>query len=147
MRRLLGFNGVALVQDRTREDVIASDDRFWIRRELMRMFPRLVDYEASRRPKAVEYTHILQEAGFDRVEVKFHAETRKVYGSKEELAEELMARKGKSILFELSDLEVSKYIDRILSISSNKDIVECDRWTTWKATPKGASVGRPTATR
>jgi 2-polyprenyl-3-methyl-5-hydroxy-6-metoxy-1,4-benzoquinol methylase len=145
MRRLLGSNGVALVQDRTQEDVIAFDDRFWMRRELMRMFPRLVDYEASRRPKAAEYLHILQEAGFDRVEVEVHAETRKVYRTREELAEELMARKGKSILFELSDRELGKYIDRITSIAPSSEIVECDQWTLWKAIQQGAPGAHLTA--
>jgi len=106
----------------------------------MHMVPRLVEYEADRRPKTLEYIHILQEAGFDRIEVKVHAEIRKVYRSKGELTDELMARKGKSILFELSGHELSKYIDRIISMASNSDIVECDQWTMWKAIQQDARV-------
>lgn len=131
MFRLLKTNGIAVIQDRTIDDALADSDRFWIRRELMKMFPRLIEYEKQRRPKATDYQKVLEEAGFNSVTLSSYTEVRKIYPSKDKLDHELASRKGKSILFELSDEELKQYRERIMALSPSSAIEECDRWTIW----------------
>jgi len=131
MFRLLRADGIAVVQDRTINDALADSDRFWIRRELMKMFPRLVEYEQQRRPEASDYQKVLKDAGFDEVTLSSYTEVRKIYPNKDQLDQELASRKGKSILFKLNDEELKQYRERIMELSPSSDIEECDRWTIW----------------
>jgi ubiquinone/menaquinone biosynthesis C-methylase UbiE len=133
MFRILRQSGSAVIQDRTIDDVVAQHDQFWIRRELMRMFPRLFDYEAKRRPDREAYARILSATGFTAVTASSYAEVRRKYSSPQALDEELKRRKGKSILFELTDDELYAYRKRIRQLCPEAGIVECDRWTVWKA--------------
>ncbi len=131
MFRLLKTNGIAVIQDRTIDDALADCDRFWIRWELMKMFPRLIEYEKQRRPKASEYQKVLEAVGFSSVTLSSYTEVRKIYPSKDKLDRELASRKGKSILFELSDEELKQYRERIMALCPSSAIEECDRWTVW----------------
>ena len=97
IHRLLKADGVAYIQDRTQEDVLAADPQYWIRRELLEMYPSLLKFEAKRRPKTEDYCAILKDCGFSNVDVLTFAETRKIYDSVDALAQELRQRKGKSI--------------------------------------------------
>ena len=133
MFRILRHGGSAVIQDRTIDDVVAQDDQFWIRRELMRMFPRLLDYESKRRPNKEAHSRILSATGFTEVSTSSYAEVRRKYSSALALDEELKRRKGKSILFELTDDELYEYRKHIRQLCPEAGIVECDRWTVWKA--------------
>ena len=133
IHRLLKADGVAYIQDRTQEDVVAADPQYWIRPELLEMFPRLLEFEAKRRPKIEDYRAILKDCGFSNVDVLTFVETRKVYDSAVLLAQELRQRKGKSILFQLTDDELDAYVDRVISQCPEGEIVERDQWTIWKA--------------
>ena len=97
------------------------------------MFPRLLEFEAKRRPKPEDYCAILKDCGFSNVDVLTFAETREAYDSVDALAQELRQRKGKSILFQLTDDELDAYVDRVISQCPEGEIVERDQWTVWKA--------------
>jgi len=143
--RILRRGGLAVVQDRTLENAMSQDDTYWLRRELMNMFPRLIDFEAKRRPCVADYSQTLLNAGFTCVEVTIFSEIRKRYASKEQFDEELAQRKGKSILFRLSDDELRKYRARIMDLCPNDSIVECDQWTIWTGKKSIQQGGAPDA--
>ena len=132
--RLLRPNGVCAVQDRTLEDVESADLVFWIRATLFEEFPQLLEFERARRPTAHGYADALKESGFADIRILTHVETRKCYSSFRELETEIAARKGKSILFELSDSELRRYCERLESKALNNSLREVDQWTTWLAT-------------
>jgi SAM-dependent methyltransferase len=133
MARLLSADGRIAVQDRTVEDVQAKDPEFWIRATLFDVFPQLMDFETRRRPDTEDYCSVLDAAGFESVRICRFAETRRTYTSFNELASEILARKGKSILFELTDSELGTYCDALRERCPSGDIHEQDRWTLWLA--------------
>ena len=133
MYRVLRAGGVCVVQDRTVEDVVSSNPRHWIRATLFECFPRLLDVERRRRPSTKRYGETLRGAGFAKIDVLSYPETRKVHASFDALAADIMARKGKSILFELSDAELRQYCDALAKKSATAPIAESDAWTIWLA--------------
>lgn len=134
MKRLLRAGGVAVVQDRSLEDAVASDDEFWIRRTLFESQPQLVEVERARRPATEGYVEVLHAAGFASVRVETLGETRRVHESFDALRAEVLARKGKSILFELDDDQLAAYADALAEVApANGPLVERDRWTFWIA--------------
>lgn len=132
-KRLLRPGGVLCVQDRTIEDVQADDPEYWIRSALMRSYPRLLEVERARRPSGEVYEEVLRSAGFAAVERRTWAETRRRYDSVDELERDILSRKGKSILFELSDAELQAYCRVLRHDSAAHPLVERDRWTVWLA--------------
>ena len=78
---------------------------------------------------------MLQAAGFGSVRVVQYSERRRRYASLDELEAEIMARKGKSILFELSDAELGKYCARLRQRSEDRLLEEIDPWTIWITAP------------
>jgi ubiquinone/menaquinone biosynthesis C-methylase UbiE len=133
MRRLLRPGGLCAVQDRTAEDVESSDPAYWIRSSLFTLFPHLLEYERGRRPQRQDYAGILATAGFTTVRVVSFVETRKRYASFAELETEIMTRKGKSILFELSDAELKIYCAYLKDHAKGRATEEVDPWTIWIA--------------
>lgn len=132
-RRLLRPGGRLCVQDRTVEDVEAGEPAYWIRSALMRSYPRLLEVERARRPSGAAYEALLRSAGFATIERHAWAETRRRYASFDELEREILSRKGKSILFELSDVELRAYCRVLRQESAGHPLVERDRWTVWLA--------------
>jgi SAM-dependent methyltransferase len=133
-RRLLRSGGRIAVQDRTIEDVGSSEPRHWIRSTLFEAFPRLLEFEAARRPARLSYTDLLRRNGFSGVRTLRFEEIRKAYPTFEELRAEILSRKGKSILFELSDGELEAYCERLQEKVADQALVECDSWTVWLGT-------------
>ncbi len=133
MMRILRTGGTTIIQDRTIEDVLSASDEHWIRRELMQTFPRLVEFEQARRPSRAEYAELLQVAGFKETDIISYAEIRRIYKDWDELENEILTRKGKSILFELSDTELNHYIQRLARLAKSYPLVEKDLWTVWIA--------------
>ena len=131
MHRILRRAGKCVVQDRTVEDVVMGHPEHWIRSTLFEVFPRLLDIEQGRRPSTEGYFNVLREAGFSDVEVTRLVETRKRYDSFEQLREEILARKGKSILFELSDDELLDYCTALGEKAEHRPTIEADSWTVW----------------
>jgi ubiquinone/menaquinone biosynthesis C-methylase UbiE len=133
--RILRKTGRLAVQDRTFEDVLAADDEFWVRGTLFEVFPRLLQMERARRPDADRYANLLREAGFEQVGVEPYSEVRRRYASFAELRADVLARKGRSVLFELTDSELRLYCDRLEEKARTRPLVERDAWTVWLAKP------------
>ena len=132
-RRLLRRRGILCVQNRSFEDVQANEPDFWIRAALFEAFPQLLEFEKARRPSASEYAATLSETGFSNIARRAYREVRKRYASFGQINEEILDRKGKSILFELTNAELQSYCDRLEAKHRSHRLIECDLWTVWAA--------------
>jgi ubiquinone/menaquinone biosynthesis C-methylase UbiE len=134
-RRVLAPGGVLMVQDRTMADVLQPGSPQHARGYFFERFPRLLDVEAGRRPDPVRIKAALTSAGFADVRTASLVERRRAYGGFDELARDLRARTGRSILHELTDPELDDLIDFIGSrVGARERIEEIDHWTVWIAT-------------
>ena len=133
-KRLLRDGGVFAVQDRTIEDVQSDDPQHWIRATLFEVFPSLLDSERARRPSRQRYRDLLIATGFRTVRELRYDEVRRRYASVDQLRTEILSRKGKSILFELSDAELELYCSRLEKEARDRPLIEQDPWTVWLAT-------------
>ena len=132
--RLLMDNGVYIIQDRTPEDCLLKGDESHIRGYFFEQFPKLIEQETKRRYSSEFVINTLKESGFREIQEIKLWEIRKEYPNKEQLLKDLSERTGRSILHELTDQELHlliNYIDE--KISTERTIVEKDRWTIWKA--------------
>ena len=134
MLRVLRPGGQCVVQDRTLADVEADAPEYWIRATLVRLYPRLIDVERARRPNASAFTGRLRRVGFEEVVQGTLAETRKIYDSFTALETEILTRRGKSILFELTDEQLRAYCEALRRVCPPGPVVEIDPWTVWFAT-------------
>jgi ubiquinone/menaquinone biosynthesis C-methylase UbiE len=133
--RLLKDGGTLIIQDRTPEDCLLAGSSTHIRGYFFSQFPELAQTEISRRHSSQTVKHSISEAGFKQFEEHLVWETRKVYANVDELAIDLLNRTGRSILHELSDLQLDELIMQIREQigNGNQQVVEQDRWTIWKA--------------
>lgn len=131
IKRVLKPGGRAIIQDRTFQDVSNKDSRFWIRNTLFECFPRLLAFEQARRPDSGQYQELINSSGLEVQKTEKIPEIRKEYSNIEELCNEVSQRKGKSILFELTDDELRMYCQKLRSQAKNGSIVEQDLWTVW----------------
>jgi len=132
-RRLLRAGGSFVVQDRTIEDVESVAPQHWIRATLFEVFPRLIEFERHRRPIRQRYSDLLTDTGFREVRELQYDEVRRRYASFDDLRAEIRSRKGKSILFELTDAELDSYCERLEDRARDHDLIERDPWTVWLA--------------
>lgn len=131
--RILRKDGVLAVQDRTFEDVLDNHPNHWIRATLFKCFPELSEFERARRPSERGYQKILESSPLKtQAPLKF-AERRNTYASISELKEEVRSRKGKSILFQLTDDQLEFYCKKLEQVSVGKSLEEVDQWTLWCA--------------
>ena len=131
--RILRKNGILAVQDRTYENVIDNNQKYWIRSTLFECFPHLLMLEKLRRPSESEYLKMLENEGFGTTAPIKFSELRKSYSSFSELQNEILTRKGKSILFELTDDQLRFYCRELKRVSVNRSLEEIDQWTLWCA--------------
>ncbi len=131
--RILVPGGRYLIQDRTIDDICLPGTREHIRGYFFDCYPRLLDIETARRPDTQGLAESLAEAGYVQVGNTTIWETRRTYAEFSELAHDLMKRTGRSILHELTDLELEGLVDFIAARlpEPNTSIVEKDRWTIW----------------
>ena len=132
--RLLRPGSILLIQDRTPEDCLLPGSPEHIRGYFFSCFPRLAELEISRRHTSPQVMKDLQACGFHDIEQHTLWEVRQIHKTKEKLLADIRARLGRSILHALEDDELEKlvlYIDDC--ITQERDIVEMDRWTIWKA--------------
>ena len=106
--RVLGPNGVYIIQDRTPDDVQMVGSREHMRGYFFERFPHLLAGEACRRPRQEALENRLRRVGFATTETLTFWETRQVYPNFAALAEDLKERTGRSILHELNDTEVAE---------------------------------------
>ncbi|NUL44962.1 methyltransferase domain-containing protein [Cellulosimicrobium funkei] len=138
VHRILGPGGTLLVQDRTMADVMVPASTQHLRGWFFELFPRLLDVEATRRPRSDDVDAWLGQAGLAAVEHHRLSERRRTYENLEELNADLRARTGRSILHELTDEELSRLADEICdriasTIGDDGAIHEIDHWTVWEA--------------
>ena len=134
---MLVEGGVLLIQDRTPDDVLSPASPDHIRGYFFACFPQLVQVELARRKAVSDVSRALFANGFVDVQSTTLWETRRVYDSFAELADDVRARTGRSILHELSDGQLERLIDHMRAqLPADGLIVERDRWTVWRAYAK-----------
>jgi len=134
--RLLQPEGILIVQDRTAEDCLLPGSETHIRHYILSRLPRLVEKDIARRHSSEVVIHALQQAGFQAIQEQKLWETRQVYATVDELANDLLARTGRSILHELTNAELQELVTDMrerLQGHEVQEIVEQDRWTVWSA--------------
>lgn len=138
--RLLSPGGLLMIQDRTPEDCLLPGSSSHIRGYFFEKFPRLAAKEISRRHDGTQVRTALEQAGFERIREASLWEIRQQYTDVQELREDLLSRKGRSILHELNEgelVQLADYVEKKLATVSGRPIVEQDRWTIWLANKKG----------
>ncbi|RUS43284.1 class I SAM-dependent methyltransferase [Cohnella sp. AR92] len=133
--RIIKDSGVLIVQDRTAKDCLLPGDENHIRGYFFERFPQLIDKEISRRYDSDQVQQALESNGFRLAKTVSHWETRRVYNDYEELKKDLLLRTGRSILHELTDVELQELISFIGEKlnDSQPPIIEKDSWTVWFA--------------
>ncbi len=136
--RVLKPGGELIVQDRTPEDCLLPGDSRHIRGHFFEKYPRLIQAETARRHPSSKVRQALERNGFHLKKTVSLWETRRIYDDIGGLSEDLRARTGRSLLFELNDEELSELIAYIIRKlpKSTAPIVEQDRWTVWVAVKK-----------
>lgn len=135
--RLLAPGGMLVVQDRTAEDCLLPGSPAHLRGFFFERHPKLIAIEQARRPQDMAVRTALRSAGFTRVNAVPFAEPRRTYASFEQLREELLARRGRSILHALSDDELAGLTGaigrKLADAGAAWPLAEHDRWTIWTA--------------
>lgn len=133
--RVLRANGSFLIQDRTPEDCLAAGSQDHIRGYFFECFPRLKEIEARRRHAQEIVTQGLKSVGFRHIQIVQLWEVRRVYNRIEELRDDLLLRKGRSLLHALDDRELHTLVDFIEGKinPASFPLEEKDRWTLWLA--------------
>lgn len=132
-RRILRPGGVYLIQDRTPDDVAQPGSPTHPRGWFFEVFPRLLAIENGRRPVAEKRTGLLSEHGFTAVTTHQLWETRRIHADREQYLSEIRQRTGRSILHELSDVELNRLVEALRQRLPERPVVERDRWTLWRA--------------
>ncbi len=131
-QRILRPGGLLIVQDRTPEDCLLPGSREHLRGYWFKKYPRLRKLETGRRHDAALIRRTLEATGFSVAEETRLWEVRKSYASYSDYREELLSRKGRSILHELSDAELQELADAIAAVTGygmHEPVRETDRWT------------------
>jgi len=132
--RVLKKEGTLLVQDRTPNDCFLEGSLSHLRGYIFSFYPHLREIEEKRRYNGEKVKAALYEAGFSMIAEMTLWETKQRYFSKKDLLLDLRSRKGRSILFELTNLELDKFILFIdEKLKEDVEIVDKDRWTIWTA--------------
>jgi ubiquinone/menaquinone biosynthesis C-methylase UbiE len=130
--RLLAQGGVYLAQDRTPEDIQLPATPEHLRAYFHERYSRLLEVELRRRPRSEDVLAALTSAGFMQIETRNFWETRRVYATFDELADDLRRRVDRSILHELSDVELADLIDYIRErLPEHGPYPDASRWTLW----------------
>ncbi len=134
-RRILKPGGMLIVQNRTPEDCMLPGSETHIRSCIVTYFPKLLEKDVARRHASEVVIDALQQAGFEQIEEQKIWETRQTYQNVEELAQNIQARTGRSILHDLTDEELQELVDAMRERLKDHrgEIVEQDRWTVWSA--------------
>lgn len=141
-RVLADQESMFIVQDRTPEDCLLPGSSSHIRGYFFECFPFLKELEVNRRYKHKEVVIALREAGFTKIETVTFWETRAIYPSLSELEEDILSRKGRTILHELSDQQLNElmmFIRKQMPLAL--PIVEKDRWSLWFASGQNGGTG------
>lgn len=131
--RLLAPDGLYLAQDRTPDDIQLPATPEHLRAYFHERYPRLLEVELRRRPRSDEALAALAAAGFTQIATRAFWETRRVYASFDELAEDLRHRVDRSILHELSDAELEDLVVYMRErLPDHGPYPDTSRWTLWR---------------
>jgi ubiquinone/menaquinone biosynthesis C-methylase UbiE len=131
--RVLSPQGTLWLQDRTLEDVLQPPSEEHIRGFYLVFDEKLRNTEIERRRHNDDIVDALRSAGFRDIRSEKVCELRKVFQSPGELREEILTRRGRSILHGLDDPELERLADFVLGQISNWPVHERDSWTVWVA--------------
>jgi ubiquinone/menaquinone biosynthesis C-methylase UbiE len=131
--RVLKPHGTLWLQDRTVEDALEPPSEEHIRGFYMVFNEKLRNTEIERRRRQDDIVGALRSVGFRDVRTEKIHELRKVFQSPQELREEILTRRGRSLLHGLHDQELEQLADFTLSHLCNWPIRERDTWTVWVA--------------
>ncbi|WP_233277387.1 class I SAM-dependent methyltransferase [Paenibacillus durus] len=132
--RVMKPGGKFIIQDRTPEDCALAGSPSHIRGYFFEKYPKLLQQEIQRRYSGSEVIDALRQTGFSLTAEFSYWETRKRYEDFEQLGLDLLKRTGRSLLFELTDDELSELVNFIgQRLASGQPIQEQDRWTVWIA--------------
>jgi SAM-dependent methyltransferase len=130
--RLLAQLGLYLAQDRTADDIQLPATPEHLRAYFHERYPRLLEIELRRRPRSEDMLAALTFAGFAQVETRIFWETRRVYATFDELADDLRHRVDRSILHELNDAELADLIEYVRErLPERGPYPDVSRWTLW----------------
>jgi ubiquinone/menaquinone biosynthesis C-methylase UbiE len=130
--RMLAPDGVYLAQDRTSEDIQLSATPEHLRAYFHESCPRLLEVELRRRPRSEDVLAALTSAGFTQTKTHNFWETRRIYATFDDLADDLRHRVDRSILHELSDAELADLIEYIrCRLPEHGPYPDASRWTLW----------------
>ncbi|WP_336885689.1 class I SAM-dependent methyltransferase [Xenorhabdus sp. Sc-CR9] len=130
--RLLRSGGMYILQDRTVQDIQFPGSPEHIRGYIFDVYSHLRNIENQRRPSNDVVINELKFTGFKQIKSISLLEKRKTYKNFSQLAIDLQLRKGRSILHELSNEEITYLINYIeKEMGAKSDIIEKDFWTVW----------------
>lgn len=130
--RLLAPGGICFIQDRTMADVKMPASPTHFRGYFFSQYPRLLTIEQTRRPDDTAVQNTMKLAGFEQVNKTTLWETRREYDSWSELEADLLSRKGRSILHELTDAELKDLVHTIHHrVAGQEKWNEQDCWSIW----------------
>lgn len=133
--RLLKNDGVLIIQDRTPQDCLLPGSDKHFRGYFFEKYPRLIQTEVSRRHDSPTVRTALASSSFAVIAEVPLWETRRVYSDFTTLRQDLLQRKGRSILHELNDDELADLVDYIQAKLQDAPlpIIEQDAWAIWFA--------------
>ncbi|WP_169091364.1 class I SAM-dependent methyltransferase [Paenibacillus sp. PL91] len=133
--RILKNNGVLIVQDRTPKDCLMPGNESHLRGYFFEKYPKLVDKEINCRHESFNVRNALESNGFRLLSENQIWETRHKYNDIESLHQDLQERTGRSILHELTDIELNELVFYIESKvgGTHLPIIEKNSWTVWFA--------------
>lgn len=136
--RILKPGGCLLVQDRTPQQCRRPGSPENIRGYFFEKFPFLLEKELERRHTDEQVQSALLEAGFTALITEELKECRREYSALAELSSDLLTRKGRSILFALTDAELGELTEYITgqcapAFAAGKKLIEKDDWWLWIA--------------
>lgn len=133
--RLLRSGGTFIIQNRTPADHFLPGSQNHIRGYFHERYPRLQELEIGRRADSALMIETLQQVGFQDVEERHLWEIKDVHVDIESLTRNLLQRKDRSILHELTDAELKDLVDYISQQFQGHEgeIIDQTRWTLWIA--------------
>jgi ubiquinone/menaquinone biosynthesis C-methylase UbiE len=133
--RLLRSGGTFIIQNRTPADYSLPGSRTHVRGYFHERYPHLQALEIGRRAESTLMIETLQQVGFQGIEERYLWEVKDVHVDIESLTRNLLQRKDRSILHELTDAELQDLTDYIAQQfrGHEGEIIDQTRWTLWIA--------------
>ncbi|MBB6451245.1 ubiquinone/menaquinone biosynthesis C-methylase UbiE [Geomicrobium halophilum] len=129
-KRILRVGGHVVIQNRTPEDCRVQGSPGHVRGYLLELFPELQDLENKRRVPKESLIDQLQTTGFQSCFSRTLWEIHQVYPSVAEWADSIYKREGRSILHELSEEQLEKYVTHVKKgVTTGQTIIDQNRWT------------------